>query len=156
MMRKLYLAGVLATATFASAALAGDTPFTPDAAATWSARSLLLAKVYDDAVAGTLSKRSFGVACDGITGEQMKHEYGKEPRWALGAQAYVCIAYDGYAGKFRGSKFPCRDLKRGREELANAAQPGTPQDVADAAATLTRTIDAILEATEGGKKGCKL
>src|ERR1700712_3612534 len=116
-MRKLYLAGMLTATMIGSAALAGDTQFTPDAAATWSARSLLMAKVYDDAADGTLTKRSFGVACDGITGEQMKHEYGKEPRWALGAQLQVCAGYHGLAGKFRGSKKPCVNLKAGLKEL---------------------------------------
>lgn len=154
-MRPLYLAGVLTAVTIGSAALASDTPFTPDAAATWSARSLLMAKVYDDAADGTLSKRSFAVACDGITGEQMKHEYGKEPRWALGAQLQVCSGYDGLAGKFGGSKKPCVNLKAGLKELAHATEPGTPPEVAAAAAALTKTLIAIITAGEG-KRGCKL
>ena len=42
-MRKSYLFGL--TALIATAAVAGDSAFTPDAAATWSARSLLMANV---------------------------------------------------------------------------------------------------------------
>ena len=154
-MGKLYLTGMLVGVTMGSAALAGDPQFTPDAAATWSARSLLMAKVYDDAADGTLTKRSFGVACDGITGEQIKHEYGKEPRWALGAQLQVCSGYDGLAGKFGGSKKPCVNLKAALKELAHATEPGTPPEVADAAAALTKTLLIIIEAGDG-KRGCKL
>ena len=155
-MRKLYLAAVLAAATIGSAALAGDTQFTPDAAATWSARTLLMAKVYDDAADGTLSKQSFAVACNGLTGEQMKHEYGKEPRWALGVQLEVCAGYDGYAGKYGGSKKPCDMFKKGLKELENASAPGTPPDVVNAAAALTQTLSTILAASENGRKGCRL
>ena len=42
-MRKSYLFGL--TALIATAAVAGDAAFTPDAAATWSARSILMANV---------------------------------------------------------------------------------------------------------------
>jgi hypothetical protein len=154
-MRKSWLSIIVAL-TASGAALAGDTQFTPDAAATWSARTLLMAKVYDDAADGTLTKRSFAVACDGLTGEQMKHEYGKEPRWALGVQLEVCNGYDGYAGKFQGSKKPCAMFKKGLKELENASAPGTPPEVVNASAALRRTLETILAASENGKRGCRL
>ncbi|MES2095703.1 MAG: hypothetical protein V4459_03005 [Pseudomonadota bacterium] len=155
-MKKLHLAGMLAMVTVSGTALAGDTAFTPDAAATWSARTLLMAKVYDDAAAGTLTKQSFAVACDGLTGEQMKHEYGKEPRWALGVQLEVCSGFDGYAGKFGGSKKPCDMFKKGLKDLDDASSPGTPPEVVNAAAALRQTLTVILAASENGRKGCRL
>lgn len=155
-MRTIYRAMALALAGVATAAIAGDTPFTPDAAATWSARSLLMAKVYDDAADSTLSKQSFAVACNGLTGEQMKHEYGKEPRWALSSQIWICGAYDGWAGKFQGNKAPCKSLKKGLEELDKANAGVNPPEVTAAASKLRATIVAIMTVAQANKGACKL
>lgn len=154
-MRKIYRLGALAMAGMATAALAGDDEFKGDSAPTWAARSLLMAKVEDDAANGTLSKRSFAVACDGITGEQMKHEYGKVPRWALMAQAEVCVGYNGYAGKFQGSKKPCVNFRKALDLLPNATKPGTPPEVTNAAAELSHTLTLLITAGEG-HHGCKI
>lgn len=154
-MRTNYLLGALAIMGMATAAQAGDDGFKGDAASVWSARTLLMAKVEDDAANGTLSKQSFAVACDGITGEQMKHEYGKVPRWALSAQLEVCVGYNGYAGKFQGSKKPCVNFKRGLKELAHATEPGTPTEVTNAAAALSHALTLLIVAGEG-HNGCKI
>jgi hypothetical protein len=155
-MRKLYLATLLAIATTSSAALAGDSAFTPDAAATWSARTLRMASIMDDAEAGTFGKASLARACDGLTGEQMKHEYGKEPRWALAAQLEICSAFDGWAGKFGGSKGPCGTLKKGLKDLANATPETSPPEVVAAAGKLRETVDLLLAATRDNKRACRL
>ncbi len=153
-MKKRHLAALFA-ATISSAALAGDTAFTPDAAATWSARSLQMAGVLDQAAAGTLSKASFATACDGLTGEQMKHEYGKEPRWALASQLDICSAYNGFAGKFGASKNPCSSLKKGLGELDGATPESSPPEVVSAAAALRTTVTALLGSTDEHKRACK-
>jgi hypothetical protein len=148
-----YLTGLLVMLTMATPAWADDTPFTPDAAATWSARAMRMANVAGD---GDLSRASFGTACDGLTGEQMHHEYGKEPRWALGAQLEICAGYDGWAGKFGASKGPCSLMKKGLEQLANATLENSPQEVVAAAAALRQTVTTLLAATEGHKGACHL
>lgn len=156
-MRMMCRLGALAMAGVTTAALAADDGnFKGDSASYWSARTLLMAKVTDDAASGTLNKQSFAVACDGITGEEMKHEYGKVPKWALQAHLEVCVAYNGYAGKMGGSKKPCDNMKKAIDFLGNATEPGTPADVTNAASTLSSTLRTILEATDSGKHGCRL
>lgn len=155
-MRAIHVAGLLGVALAPAPAWAGDTPFTPDAAATWTARTIRMAKITDDAAAGNLTKASFATACDGLTGEQMRHEYGKEPRWALAAQLQICSAYDGWAGKFGGSKGPCTVMKKGVAELAKATPDNSPAEVVAAAVALRSTISTLLAATEGHKGACHL
>lgn len=147
-MRKSYLPGFLAAAMIAAPAQAGDTAFTPDAAATWSIRTMRLAHIVDIANPKQLSKNDFKIACDGLTGEQMKHEYGKEPRWALAAQLNICSAYDGWAGKFQGSKSPCKTLEKGLKDLANATLETSPAEVVSAAQAMRATGDNILQASK--------
>lgn len=151
-MRKVYLAGLILALT-ATTALAGDASFTPDAAATWSARSLRMASVVDFAP-GEL-KAKFSAACDGLTGEQMKHEYGKEPRWALTSQLDICAGYGGWAHKFMGSKEPCKALEKGIKELDKATPETAPPEVAQAASALRATATKLIAAAKGAK-GCKL
>lgn len=155
-MRAIHIVGLLAVTLAPAAAWAGDTPFTPDAAATWSARTLRMARITDDAAAGNLTKASFATACDGLTGEQMRHEYGKEPRWALAAQLEICSAYDGWAGKFGGAKGPCGVMKKGVADLDKATPDNSPPEVVAAAVALRATISTLLAATEGHKGACHL
>ena len=150
-MRKSYLFGL--TALIATAAAADDATFTPDAAATWSARSLLMANV-TNFEPGEL-KGKFKVACSDLTGEQMKHEYGKEPRWALSAQLNICSGYNGWAGKFIGSKQPCKELEKGIKDLANAMPATAPPEVVAAAQALSATARNLVDAAQQAK-GCKL
>ena len=151
-MRKLFVAAAVFVGT-ATAALAGDASFTPDAAATWSARSLRMASVKDFAPGELKGKLS--AACDGLTGEQMKHEYGKVPRWALSSQLNVCSGYSGWAGKFIGSKEPCKALEKGITDLDRATLETAPPEVVQAAQTLRTTLTSLVDAAKEAK-GCKL
>lgn len=151
-MRKLLFTAMIFSAT-ATTAVAGDAAFTPDAASTWSARSLRMAAVKDFAP-GEL-KAKFSAACDGLTGEQMKHEYGKEPRWALSSQLNICLGYSGWAGKFMGSKEPCKMLEKGVEDLDKATPETAPAEVVQAAQALRTTVTDLVDAAKEAK-GCKL
>ena len=152
-MRKFSAAFMLTAALVGTAALAGDASFTPDAAATWSARSLLMANVINFEP-GEL-KGKFKLACSDLTGEQMKHEYGKEPRWALSSQLNICSGYNGWAGKFIGSKQPCKELEKGIKDLANATPLTAPPQVVAAAQALSTTARKLVDVAKEAKR-CKL
>jgi hypothetical protein len=85
-------------------------------------------------------------ACDGLQGEQMSHEYGKVPRWALGAQLDMCSAMERWGGKgFMTSKVPCRTMERGISAL-DGVKPGVdPAEVVEAAAKLKATASLLLQ-----------
>ena len=150
-MRKSYLFGL--TALIATAAVAGDAAFTPDAAATWSARSMLMANVTNFEPGELQGKLK--VACADLTGEQMKHEYGKEPRWALSSQLNICSGYNGWAHKFMGSKQPCKELEKGIKDLSNANPQTSPAQVVAAAQALSTSARNLIDAAKEAK-GCKL
>ena len=152
-MRKSCLVGMIIVTVMGTAATAGEASFSPDAAATWSARSLLMANV-TQFEPGEL-KGKFKVACSDLTGEQLKHEYGKEPRWALSAQLNICSGYNGWAGKFIGSKQPCKELEKGIKDLANATAATAPPEVVTAAQALSTTARNLVDAAKQAK-GCKL
>jgi hypothetical protein len=152
-MRTRHLTSLLALTFLTTPVWASEASFTADAATTWSARTLRMANVAGND-AGV--KASLAAACDGLTGEQMKHEYGKEPRWALAAQLEICAGYDGWAGKFGGSKGPCGSLKKGLGDLAHATLETSPPEVVAAAAALRDTLTKLLAATEGHKGACHL
>lgn len=144
-----------AAALLSTPALAGDDEFKGDSAATWSARSLMMANITMNGSDPGSIGNMLAVSCNGITGEQMHHEYGKVPRWALGSQLDICSAYDGWAHKFGGSKGPCKMLEKGLKELENA-QPGkAPDEVVAAAGELRTTVTTLLAATRG-THACKL
>ncbi len=135
-------------------ALASDDEFKGDAAATWSARSLMMAHLDVNGTDPSAIGRMLAVSCDGITGEQMHHEYGKVPRWALGSQLEICAGYNGWAHKFGASKNPCKSLEQGLKQLENA-QPGkAPEDVVAAAAALRETVSNLLKAAQSNRGGC--
>ncbi len=146
----------LIATTCAGAAQATD--WTPDAEATWVARTNILAQVggdgtqqYDMAELGT----HMASACDGLQSEQMAHEYGKEPRWALSSQLLICSAYERWSGKsFMTSKRPCNDLQTAAKQLGEAKPGQDPDDVVQAAANMTQTAQLILAATANHKKSC--
>ena len=146
----------LTSAAFAQTAAATD--WTPDSEATWVARTTLLANIADnagdDADVSQLGA-NMGAACEGLQSEQMSHEYGKVPRWALTSQLYVCSAYARWSGKsFMASKRPCSDLKMAVKALADV-KPGTdPDDVVQAAGDLDTTLQMILTVTADHKKSC--
>ena len=102
-----------------------------------------------------LSKNDLKFACDGLTGERMKHEYGKEPRWALSSQLNICSAFDGWAGKMMGSKSPCKTLEKGLKDLANATAEATPPEVVAAAQAMRASGNAILQSGHSNN-ACKV
>ena len=146
----------LLSATFAGAAQASD--WTPDSEATWVARTNILAQVGGDGSQSydmTQLGDNMAAACDGLQSEQMAHEYGKEPRWALSSQLLVCSAYNRWSGKaFMTSKRPCHDLETAVSQLGEAKAGQDPDDVVQAAANLTQTAQMILAATANHRKSC--
>jgi hypothetical protein len=135
-------------------ALAGDDDFKGDSAATWSARSLMMAHLDANGTDPGSIGRTLAVSCDGITGEQMHHEYGKVPRWALGSQLEICSGYNGWAHKFGASKNPCKSLEQGLKQLENAVPGKAPEDVVAAAAALRETVTNLLTAAQSNRGGC--
>lgn len=152
-MRKLLVTGLLAATLTAYPAQAGDSGFTPDAAATWSARTLRMAHIVDPANLQEL-KDDFKSACDGLTGEQMKHEYGKVPRWALSSQINICSAYAGWRGSLMGSKSMCKTLESGLKDIDKAVPGSSPDEVVTAALAMRKTGDLILQSAQQAK-ACK-
>lgn len=155
-MNKHYLIGpLLAAALIAAPAQAGETPFTPDAAATWTARAIRIAGIVDLANPRELGDADFKQACDGLWTEQLKHEYGKEPRWALMSEFNFCNAFDGWAGKRMGSKSPCKTLEKGLKDLDNATAETAPAEVVAAAQAMRASGDALLQSAQSNKH-CKV
>lgn len=152
-MRKFYLTALLASAILAYPAQAGDTGFTPDAAATWSARTMRMAHIPDTANLQELQS-DFKSACDGLTGEQVKHEYGKVPRWALSSQLNICSAYAGWRGSLMGSKSMCKSLESGLKDIDKAVPGSAPDEVVTAALAMRKTGDLILQSAQQAK-ACK-
>jgi hypothetical protein len=147
-MHRIYLIGMVTVVALGTPAMAAETPFTPEAAAAWSERSLRMAKVVDLAFGESITRDSFSAACQGLTGEQMKHEYGKEPRWALSAQIRICSAYDGWARKFQGNKAPCAALKKGMGDLDKGRESVNPEEVVLAANALQNAAARILASAQ--------
>ena len=152
-MRKLFVIGLLAAALTAYPAQAGDSGFTPDAAATWSARTMRMAHIVDPTNLQELQD-NFKSACDGLTGEQMKHEYGKVPRWALSSQINICSAYAGWRGSLMGSKSMCKTLESGLKDIDKAVPGSSPDEVVTAALAMRKTGDLILQSAQQAK-ACK-
>jgi len=145
--------------TIAAASLIAAAPaneeFKGDSAYVWSARSLRMADIGSGDADPAAIRFALGRVCDGLTGEQMHHEWGKVPAWALSSQSLICSAYDGWAGKYGGTRQPCKMLEKGLKEL-NKAQSGTaPDQVVAAAARLRITVVSMLKAAHA-QRGCKL
>jgi hypothetical protein len=153
-MRKFYLSGMLAAALIAAPAQAGDAAFTPDAATTWSARTMRIANIVNLADPQALGENDFKMACDGLAGEQRKHEYGKEPSWALWSQINICSAFDSWAGKRISSKSPCKSLEKGLKDLDNATAETAPAEVVSAAQAMRASVSAILQSAHSNDS-CK-
>lgn len=92
------IAAAIATfAVFSSSPVFADASFTPDAASAWVARSLMLARIAGDdgkAADHATIEANMAAACKGLQSEQISHEYGKAPQWAMGAKMNICFAYD--------------------------------------------------------------
>jgi hypothetical protein len=132
--------------------------FKPEAATYWVIRTRHMAEVTTknlnagaeskaDKIANADTLRASMIeACAGLQSEQMSHEYGKVPRWALGAQLTICTAMERWGGKgFMTSRVPCRDMEKGIQSLEMAKPGDDPADVVEAAASLKATAQLLLE-----------
>jgi len=154
---KKIAAAMAAFAAFSSSPVFADASFTPDAAATWVARSLLLARIAGDD--GKSDSATIGAnmaaACKGLQSEQISHEYGKAPQWAMGAQMNICYAYDRWSGKTFSSKRPCDDVQRAIKLMGSADPAKDPADVISAVNALLATAQNLLDATTDHKRACR-
>lgn len=142
------LASVLALSTSAMAA----TEFQPEAQAVWIKRTEMLARIAGDGTsqvdADTIIS-NMRSSCDGLQGEQISHEYGKVPRWALGSQIYACSAYARWSNTgFIKTKVPCVDVQRGIDALGQMKTGDEAPEVVTAATNLKSTLQAMLESAK--------
>ena len=93
------------------------TQFQPEAQTFWVKRTESLARIAGDGssqLEGDVILANMKTSCEGLQGEQMSHEYGKVPRWALSSQIYACSAFGRWSGAgFLKTKVPCLDVQRG-------------------------------------------
>ncbi|MDB5432527.1 MAG: hypothetical protein JWP35_3643 [Caulobacter sp.] len=145
----------------AMAGQAQASQFTPEATGWWVVRTTNMANVFSKNIKdGPTSDAdryanldqltaNLGQACDGLQGEQMKHEYGKVPQWALGAQIDICSGMERWAGKsFMTSRVPCDTVERGLKLLAQAKPGDDPPEVIAAVNALVPTVEALLTAAK--------
>ena len=134
--------------------MAGGDFFQPDAVPIWSARTSALGNIaFDNDPAGRDTGATMLAACKGLQGEQMSHEYGKVPSWALKGQLYICEAYKGWAKPKLGSG-ECKILKQGLDFLGHANPATDPADVIKAVSLATSTGNALLLAARSNKHVC--
>jgi hypothetical protein len=151
---------VVAATLFVSTAVMAATEFQPAAQVVWIKRTEALARIAGDgttqADADTIlaNMRS---SCDGLQGEQMSHEYGKVPRWALGSQIYACSAFGRWSNiGFIKTKVPCLDVQRGIDALGEIKPADEAAEVVTAATNFRNTLQALLEsAKKSGSLRCR-
>lgn len=150
------LAGIGFISIFAaSSAFAAD--FQPEAKAIWVARTDLLSKVSGDGTtrpdADTVLA-NMRTACDGLQSEQMSHEYGKVPQWALNSQIDTCAAYVRWSGGggFLVTKVPCRDASRAIDLFGSLNEKTDPEDVVAVTTRLKTNLTAMLAAAKGADR----
>ena len=159
------LAMILATGP----ASAGTSEWKGEAAGYWVVRANNMARVFqkniNDAPVTDAEKyankdalvANLASSCDGLQGEQMKNEYGKEPRWALGAQIDICSAYQRWAGQsFMTSKVPCDTATRGLKLLQEAKAGDEPPEVMAAVNALIPTVQSLLDAAKSKNQNLNL
>jgi hypothetical protein len=154
-------AAAVALAAMLGAGAAGATDFKPDATGWWVVRTNNMAQVLtrDITVGAATDAEKLGnkdqlvanmaLACDGLQGEQMKNEYGKVPRWALGSQLQACSAMQRWSGKaFMTSKVPCKDVEAAIKGLQQAKPGDDPPEAVAAANALIPTLQRLLGAAK--------
>ncbi len=135
-------------------ALAGGETFQPDSVPIWSARTTALGSIaFDNDPAGRDTGDTMLAACKGLQGEQMSHEYGKVPSWALKGQLYICEAYKGWA-KHKPGSGECKLLQQGLDFLGHANPATDPAEVVKAVALATSTGNTLLSAMRSRKHAC--
>ena len=149
--------GGLGTSTCVMAA----TEFQAESQTLWVTRTEAMARIAGDGTAqveGDAILANMKSACDGLQGEQMGHEYGRVPRWALSSQVYACSAFDRWSsgdGFFR-TKVPCLDVQRGIDALGQMKASDEAPEVVTAATNLKTTLQALLEsAKKSGSLRCR-
>ncbi len=161
MIRVKGLASAVAAVAFLVAGTAGATDFKPEATSWWVARTNTMAQVFSKGIndnASTDAEKlankdqlvaNMAAACDGLQGEQMKYEYGKVSRWALGSQLQACTAMQRWSGKaFMTSKVPCKDVVEAIKNLQQAKPGDDPPEVVAAANALIPTLQMLLDAAK--------
>ncbi len=151
----------IAIAAMLGAGAAWATDFKPDATAIWVVRTNNMAQIFTrdiNADAATDAEKlanqdqlvaNMAFACDGLQGEQIKNEYGKLPRWALGSQLQACTAMERWAGKsFMASKIPCKDVALAIKSLQQAKPGDDPPEAVAAAEALVPTLQKLLDAAK--------
>lgn len=160
-MRRAMNIGILAACfgLFASTSMAA-TEFQPEAQAFWIKRTEMLARIAGDGTTpleGDAILANMKSSCADLQGEQMGHEYGKVPRWALTSQIYACSAFDRWTGSgFLKTKVPCVDVQRGIDALNQVRPAEEAPEVVTAATNLKATLQALLDsAKKSGTLRCR-
>jgi hypothetical protein len=135
------------------------TQFQPEAQALWVKRTEAMARVAGDGTTQLDSATIVGnmrSSCEGLQGEQMSHEYGKTPRWALLSQIYACSAYFRWSGGgWLATKVPCLDTQRGIDALKQMKPEDEAPEVVTAASNLKESLTALLQSAKGGNLRCR-
>ena len=143
----LIVAG-LALSTTAMAA----TEFQSEAQVVWIKRTEMLARIAGNGTThleGDAIIANMKSSCEGLQGEQMSHEYGKAPRWALVSQIYACSAFARWSNTgFVKTKVPCVDVQRGIDSLDQMKPADEAPEVVTAATNLKNTLQALLDSAK--------
>ena len=141
------LFGLLAAGAVPAYAMAA-TQFQPEAQTFWVKRTESLARIAGDGssqLEGDVILANMKTNCEGLQGEQMSHEYGKVPRWALSSQIYACSAFGRWSGAgFLKTKVPCLDVQRGIDALGQLKPADEAPEVVTATTNLRNTLQALL------------
>ena len=152
------IVGLVASGGAPAVALAG-TQFQPEAQAIWLKRTQAMAAVAGDETTAVDPQAILGnmrSSCEGMKLEQISHEYGKTPRWALMSQVYACAAYYRWSGGGWGAtKVPCIDAQRGIDALKEMKPEDEAAEVVKAATDLKGTLEAQLAAAKNGSLRCR-
>jgi hypothetical protein len=150
--------GLVASGAAPAAALAA-TQFQPEAQALWVKRTEAMARVAGDGTVkldGPTILGNMRSSCEGMQAEQISHEYGKTPRWALMVQIHACSAYYRWTGGAWGAtKVPCLDVQRAIEDLSQMKSEDEGAEVVTAASNLKESLTALLQSAKGGNFRCR-
>lgn len=159
-LRRASLVGAVVASFCLSTTAAMATEFQPEAQALWVKRTEAMARIAGDGASQVEAAdilTNMKTSCEGMQGEQMGHEYGKVPRWALTSQIYACSAFDRWTGNgFIKTKVPCTDVQRGIDALGQMKPTEEAAEVVTATTNLKNTLIALLEsAKKSGSLRCR-
>ena len=153
--------GLLMACVAPASAMAAATQFQPEAQDLWVKRTSAMALIAGDGATPLEADAilaNMKTSCQGMQGEQMGHEYGKVPRWALSSQIYACSAFDrwGGGGGLFATKAPCLDVQRAIDALAQMKPADEAPEVVTATTNLKNTLQALLDsAKKSGSLRCR-